>query len=660
MWKARVASAIDAFPHTRHIAGKAQHPTSVGCKHHVGTNRRSLDSVHHRTRRVDRMQPRHAAFLAFLLTLPILLAACDTSEPSPDADTASTDTASTEATASGVPLADVHPDYTALGQPAADGTDPLLDALRAELQRSMATYSTATEPAYFIAYRSTDAHLLTLAAERGDLKTDTESRTRNLGVELRTGDHRRDSTHPLRSDGFSFGAMMGSNGSRLSLGDDAPLLRDQIWKATDSAYWQAVEDIAHVRGNVAVKVEEEDASDDFSREDAVTVIDPLAATPLDRFVWIDRIRQHSRRFDRDPQVLLSTVSLDVEQRVFRLVNTEGSVVRRNQGVYRLDIRAVTKADDGMELARSRRFLAATPEGLPDARTVDAAIDVLVDELAALRAAPLATAYEGPAILEAEAAGVFFHEVLGHRVEGDRLRREEDQQTFKNKLGQRVLPAGFRVDFDPTLREHDGRLLMGSYGVDDEGVQARPVNIIDDGILRGFLLSRRPIEGFARSNGHGRAQGVGRPVARQSNLVVRHDAPLAADAMRQKLLDGIAAQGKPWGLVIRSIDQGGYTVVGRAQISSFKVNPEMVYRLYPDGREELVRGVDLIGTPLTLFAEVDAADDRSDVFHGWCGAESGSVPTSIVSPSILLRRVEVQRKPKSQDRPPILPAPEVDA
>lgn len=602
------------------------------------------------------MPPFRAASLALLLTL---LAACGT-DTAPTVEPTTPTTQTPNARPTGTPLADVHPDYAALGLPGSDGKDTLLDALHAELQRSMTTYAVATEPAYFLAYRTSDAHLLQLSAERGALKADTESRSRSLGVELRTGGHRRDSTHPLRSDGFSFGAMMGSNGSRLSLGNDEALLRDQIWKATDAAYWQAVEDIARVRGNVAVKVEEEDGSDDFSREPAYTALDPLTPMPLDRFVWIDRLKRHSQRFDRDPQVLLSTVSLDVEHRVFRLVNSEGSAVRRSHGVYRLDIRAVTKADDGMELARSRRFLAATPDGLPDADTVDAAVDTIVGELAALRAAPLATAYEGPAILEAEAAGVFFHEVLGHRVEGDRLRKEEDQQTFKNKIGQRVLPAGFRVDFDPTLREHDGRLLMGSYSVDDEGVQARPVNIIDDGILRSFLLSRRPIEGFDRSNGHGRTQAVGRPVARQSNLVVRHHAPLAADAMRQKLLDGIAAQGKPWGLVIRSIDQGGYTTTGRGDISSFKVNPEMVYRLYPDGREELVRGVDLIGTPLTLFAEVDAADDRTGVFHGWCGAESGAVPTSIVSPSILLRRVEVQRKPKSQDRPPILPAPEVGA
>lgn len=593
----------------------------------------------------------------FLLASSLALAACganDTDPAAPPSPGSATDPAT------GTPLTDVRPDYAGAGTVAADTRDPLLDAMQAELQRSKDAYFAAAEPAYFLAYRVNDTYVLSLSAEAGNIKRDGESRGRTLGVDLRTGDHRRDSTHPLRSNGMGFGRMMGSNASALGLVDDERLLRDQMWKATDSAYWQAVEDIARVRSNVAVKVDEEDQSDDFSREQPVTVLEAIDEVPVDRFAWAERLRRHSAALARDPAVLLSTVSLDVERRTFRLVNTDGTTVRRSERLYRLDLRAITKADDGMELARARRFLARSPDGLPDADAVDAAASVLIDELAALRAAPLATAYEGPAILEGEAAGVFFHEVLGHRVEGDRLRQEEDQQTFKNKLGQRVLPAGFSVDFDPTLRDHAGTPLMGSYAVDDEGVTARPVHVIEDGTLRAFLTSRRPIEGFPTSNGHGRADTRQRPVARQSNLIVRHASPVTKDALRQQLLDGIAAQGKPWGLIVRGMDEGGYTSVARAGISALKVNPEMVYRLYPDGREELVRGVDLIGTPLTLFAEVEAADDAVGVFHGWCGAESGAVPSSIASPSILLRRVEVQRKAKSQDRPPILPSPEVGA
>lgn len=601
--------------------------------------------------------------MCYPLGLCLLLAACGGAESQGDgAASSATPVAVSSAAGSGVPLAEVQVDYDALGARSigADVVDPVLEAMGAELERSRGAYFSAAEPAYFLAYRLFDNRHLRLVAESGSLRDVGDGLSRTLNVELRTGDHRRDSTHPIRTDGFNFGFLTGANSTHLALSQDQALLRDQIWKATDAAYWQAVEEIAKVRANVAVKVDEEDDSDSFSRDTPTRVLEAVQPLTLDRMLWSSRLKTASARLGADPRVLGSRVSLSAEDTVMRLVTSDGGQVRTAAPVYRLDVSAIVKAEDGMELVRSRRFLVRDPGELPDAAALDAAVDGLLDELFALREAPLATAYEGPAIIEGEAAGVFFHEVLGHRVEGDRLRREEDQQTFKNKLGERVLPPGFRVSFDPTRAQFEGQALHGGYAVDAEGIAAQAVDVIDDGILRGFLLSRRPIEGFPQSNGHGRAAAGYPPVARQSNLLVSQDGALSREELKQRLLEQVQAQGKPWGLLIRSIDAGGYTVVGRADISSFKVNPEMVYRVYPDGREELVRGVDLIGTPLTLFAEVEAAADDAQIFHGWCGAESGMVPTSTVAPSILLRRVEVQRKPRSQDRPPLLPAPETGA
>lgn len=599
-------------------------------------------------------------YLAGTVGLVLLLAACGT-EPA-DTDSAAEPVATLMTEGTGPALDQVQVDYDALAGASIDSgaTDPVLEAMSTELERSRAAYFNAPEPAYFLAWRVFDTRYLRLVAQSGSLIDRSSGIERRLNVELRTGDHQRDSTHPLRTDGFDFGVLTGGNASYLALGQDAAVLRDQLWKATDAAYWQAVEDIAKVRGNMAVKVAEEDGSDSFSRDAPVQLLEAVRPVAVDQLLWAKRLRAASARLGADPRILGSRVALNAGDTVMRLVTTDGGLVRTAAPVFRLDLFAVVKADDGMELARARRFLVTVQDELPDAAEVDAAVDALLAELFALREAPLATAYEGPAIIEGQAAGVFFHELLGHRVEGDRLRREEDQQTFKNKLGERVLPEGFQVRFDPTLRAFEGQALHGGYAVDAEGIAAQAVDVVDDGVLRGFLLSRRPIQGFAHSNGHGRAAPGASPVARQSNLLVRQEGALTPEALKQRLLDQVRAQGKPWGLLIRRIDAGGYTFTGRADIASFKINPEMVYRVHPDGREELVRGVDLIGTPLTLIAEVEAADDAMRVSHGWCGAESGMVPTSTVAPSILLRRVEVQRKPKSQDRPPILPAPEQGA
>ena len=280
---------------------------------------------------------------------------------------------------------------------------------------------------------------------------------------------------------------------------------------------------------------------------------------------------------------------------------------------------------------------------------------MIRDLEALRVAPVVDPYTGPAILSGRASGVFFHEVLGHRVEGHRQKREEDAQTFKKMVNQKVLPETFSISFDPTVRRMGSIDLVGAYGYDNQGVKARRVTVIEEGVLKNFLMSRTPIEGFSRSNGHGRKSAGFVPVARQSNLFVEVREPLSREDLKAMLIDQLKRDNKPFGLFFEDI-QGGFTITGRTIPNAFNVLPVMVYRIYPDGREELVRGVDLIGTPLTTFSKVTAASNQNEVFNGFCGAESGGVPVAAVSPAVLVSQIEVQKKAKSQERPPILPFP----
>jgi len=269
--------------------------------------------------------------------------------------------------------------------------------------------------------------------------------------------------------------------------------------------------------------------------------------------------------------------------------------------------------------------------------------------------PLVDPYTGPAILSSRATGVFFHEVFGHRIEGQRQKNETEGQTFKKMVGQSVLPPFLSVYFDPTLRHYGNTDLVGSYDFDDQGVKARRVTAVQDGILKNFLMSRRPIEGFPESNGHGRAQPGFTPVARQSNLIVENAKPVSRDELKKMLISQMKEQNKPFGLIFDDIE-GGFTITGRMIPNAFNVLPIMVYKVTPDGAEELVRGVDLIGTPLTVFSKIIAADNEKFVFNGICGAESGGVPVSAGGPAILVSQVEVQKKVKSQERSPILGPP----
>jgi predicted Zn-dependent protease len=242
------------------------------------------------------------------------------------------------------------------------------------------------------------------------------------------------------------------------------------------------------------------------------------------------------------------------------------------------------------------------------------------------------------------------------VEGHRQKDESEGQTFTKSLGRSVLPDFLSVVFDPTVRKAEGIDLNGWYTYDDEGIPGQKVAAVDHGILKAFLMSRSPIRGFDHSNGHGRRQGGLEVVSRQSNLLVDSTRQVSEMRLRAMLMEEIKRQKKPYGLYFKDIT-GGFTTTSRAGMQAFKVIPLVVYRVYADGRpDELVRGVDIVGTPLASFAKILATSDRREVFNGYCGAESGMVPVSAVSPAILVSEIEIEKKETSQDKPPLLPFP----
>jgi predicted Zn-dependent protease len=311
----------------------------------------------------------------------------------------------------------------------------------------------------------------------------------------------------------------------------------------------------------------------------------------------------------------------------------------------------------MDLGTYATFEASDPDRLPKLNDLEASARQVSTDLQNLIDAPLVDPFVGPAILSGRAAGVFFHEIFGHRVEGQRQKDESEGQTFTKSIGKPVLPDFLSVVFDPTRHSFDGTDLSGSYSYDDEGVKARPVTVVDNGILKTFLMSRMPIQGFDHSNGHGRRQPGFDIVARQSNLIVESKNQVPEAKLREMLVAEIKKQGKPYGLYFKDVTSG-YTTTRRRGLQAFTVVPILVYRVYPDGRpDELVRGVDIVGTPLASFSRIVATSDHSSVFNGICGAESGSVPVSAVSPALLVSEIEVQKKERSLDRPPFLSRPE---
>ena len=540
-----------------------------------------------------------------------------------------------------------------LATPPVQGATPVLDAMKEELQRSVELLSQQPTPIYYLSYEITEDRNFALSASFGNVTRSSEGERRIVDIDLRVGSPELDNSHPIRGDFFANFPSF----SRVEVPTDNPdALRNILWYETDKKYKRAVEQLTKVKANVRVKVKEEDQAGDFSPEAPEKWLEDPLALNFDRASWNQKLRRYTTPFSRFGHIYQADAILTAVAETRWFVNSEGAELRTSQTYYRLMITAFTKAEDGMELPRYESFFSFTPDGLPEDGVVLRKVEKMISDLEALRAAPVVDPYTGPAILSGRASGVFFHEILGHRVEGHRQKREDEGQTFKKMVNQKVLPETFSVVFDPTVRSIESMDLVGAYRFDNQGVKAQRVEVIKKGVLKNFLMSRTPIEGFSRSNGHGRKQAGRTPVARQSNLLVEVGETHSRQELKTMLIDRLKREDKPFGLYFEDI-QGGFTMTGRRIPNAFNVLPMMVYRIYADGREELVRGVDLIGTPLTTFSQITAADDQVEVFSGSCGAESGWVPVAAVSPGVLVSQIEVQKKEKSQERTPILPLPE---
>ncbi len=510
---------------------------------------------------------------------------------------------------------------------------------------------------YYIGYTITGRESVSMSATLGALSSDETKLGRQLDVDIRVGDYSVDNTHKIRGGGFSFDMSNFMGGATvISIEDDPAAIKHAVWLATDRAMKAAIKKYQRVQTNLKTMVEEEDKSDDFSMEKPAVYSEPEVQLSLDRKAWAERLRKVARLARKYPLIYTSSVSLNASAENRYMVTSEGTRLQTARKLLRVVVSARTKAEDGMDLSQSFLFNACTEDKLPSEEELTGKFQEVIDRVLALREAPLVEPYEGPAILLNRASGVFFHEIFGHRIEGHRQKDVDEGQTFAKKVGESVLPEFISVRDDPTMSVFGSEDLRGYYKYDDEGVPAADVRLIEKGILKTFLMSRSPVEGFPKSNGHGRRQPGRKVVARQGNLIIESDKAVSFDKLRELLREECKRQEKEYGFLFEDIT-GGFTGTGRRGPQVFKVLPVVVYRVYADGRpDELVRGVDIVGTPLASFSQIIYTGDDPAVFNGTCGAESGAVPVSAISPSILVSQIEIEKRRRAQDKPPILPAP----
>lgn len=532
-----------------------------------------------------------------------------------------------------------------------------------ELKQAESKAKAIQEPSlapYFMAYRTHDTAACRIVVNKGALVADHEQKGRALQVEMRVGNRRIDNTHPMR-EALDFAQWTGFQNVRLPLDSNAEYMRRSLRTASDFAFRAARDQYQKITQNLRVRPDTEDSGVDFSAYETVRARDTKAIaaktiTRKDLATTLEAMRRVSRLFIEPSFLFSSSIDIDFRRVVKRMVTTEGTSLEYVETHGSMGIYVETKAADGMVLWLSHDYAWRDLSQLPGEDTLRAHAQALLARLDSLRHAPVMETYSGPVILRNKAAAVFVHEVFGHRVEGHRQRAVDEGQTFVQKIGSRLTLPTIRIEDDPTLPSLGMVTLNGHYRFDDEGVPARPTRLLWDGVFQDFLFGRSVISPHGKSNGHGRAMLGKAVVARMGNTRLLTTAPLSFQTLRDSLKNLLRRQNLPYGLMVHDLS-GGYTYTGRDLPQSFKLEPLHVTQIFSDGRpDRLVRGVDVVGTPLQSLAQVAAAGDDPAVFNGHCGAESGWLPVSAISPSLLMHSLEFESRAKDQNRPPILPPP----
>ncbi len=530
--------------------------------------------------------------------------------------------------------------------------DPMLSVLSSELMRNFKTLKKQKPPVYYMSYQLVVWNQVVVDAVAGALKTSDVSTDAFVDIAVRVGNMHTDNTHELK------GVWMTYDQEALRTALDAQhrnALRNTLWLGTQSAVEQALKDYNNVLTNKQVSSASTDPSDDFVLPQKSLFCQTQKPVAYERKEVEERLKTLSALVKNYDFIDASSFSFVLDEKDRYFVDSVGNLIRTPSALARYVMAIQAQTPDGMVLERNVLYDGFTMEDFPSLQQMKEDFAQMADELKQLLQAPVAEPYTGPVILKNRASGVFFHEILGHRLEGHRQKSDSFGQTFTNRVGKEIVSPVLNVSDNPLLSHFNGVPLRGYYLFDDEGNPAQNVTLIEKGVLKNFLMGASPIKGFAQSNGHGRKSLGKRAVARMGNTIITPVESVSYDELEKQLLEQVKKQGKPYGLIIEDIS-GGFTMTETSAPQAFKVNPLLVYKIYPDGHKEVVRGVDLVGTPLTSFSKITAAADDFAVFNGVCGAESGWVPVSAVSPSVLVSEMEVEKVEKSPTKPPILRPP----
>jgi TldD protein len=580
----------------------------------------------------------------------------------------------------------------------ADG-DHTLAAMQDELDRARTrlelTIPGTNEPArpYFIQYRVLDLDVRTIVAEFGALVSSTAGRNRIMSVDVRVGNDNLDSSNFITDEGFS--GFLGSTGT-IGIDRDYDSLRQDLWLATDQSFKAAVENFSKKQAFMS-RLAKAPSIPDFSPADPTVSVEPLQPSDWSTRNWEQEARTVSAAMREFPQLYSSRVTYHLIYTTSYLINTDGTKIRANRSLAAIEASLETESDDGMALHNYYAVYRHKPDQLPAADAVKKDLEKAGEQLISLRVSPPAADYDGPVLFEAPAAGSLLAQMLGPSLSGARgplamqsafdqiMDRLGGHSDWTGKLGSRVLPGTVSLLDDPSAKQYQGRDLMGTYEVDQEGVKAKRVELVNNGLLLDFLMSRRPGPDLDKSNGHGRSAFLGDPRPMASNLFFTASDGVSPDEMKKKFMDICKESRNKWCIIVRSMDNPVLGVREQEDLSDIVMGaasgaatgdrlPLLVYRVdVADGRESLIRGAHLAGLTLRAIRNIAAVGNDPTAFDfmqsqqaGFAGtalaaygsADSG-VPSTVIAPSLLLDDVEVRGARGEPERLPLVPPPPIN-
>ena len=555
----------------------------------------------------------------------------------------------------------------------APARSPLLQAMHDEVERSIKLKLPDLETPYFVEYLMDESDGFSASASLGALLSRNRDHFRVPEVHVRVGDYKFDNTN----------FAGGGGGSRYDLGafpldDDYAVMRRYLWLSTDSVFKGAVEAISRKRAAIR-NINQTDQLNDFAHADPIHLVKPFLKLSIDEKTWVDRTRKLSAIFANYPDVKTSSVELHADNGGYYIVNSEGTEVQEPENVAYVRARATAQSTDGMTVHDATTYHAVDPAHLPSEEEMTRGFTRMAENLSALARAPKGEDYSGPVLFEGQAGPQVFAQVLAKNLTlsrqptGGRGAAAQSSE-FEGKMGSRILPDTFDVLDDPTQTEWHGKPLFGSYDVDREGVIPKPIHVVQKGALKSFLLTRQPMRGFEGSNGRARLPGRQSNVSDVSNLFVTSSETVPAADMKKKLIELIQQRGKSYGLIVRKLDfpstaglEELRSVVQGAQGNPHPVSmPLMVYKVFPDGREELVRGMRFRGFNARSLKDILVTGDDATMFDyidstypfALVGAAEYTTESCVVAPSIIIDDLELRPVEDEMPKLPVVPAPEL--